>query len=465
MDVLVDAAEGEAPSLPVTPVSVRDYQAWLDQQSSATAAWLRASGFTAKAGASALIPGADGGVEGAVLAVEQLGDIWSYAGLPSALPTGTYYLAADLDTQTAERAALGWALGAYAFDRYKRREDTPARLVLPAAASRARVERLVRATALVRDLINTPAGDMGPAELAEAVRAEGKRYGARTQVTSGDQLLKKNYPAIHAVGRASSREPCLIDMRWNANGGGPQLTLVGKGIVFDTGGLDLKNPQGMRLMKKDMGGAAHALALAKLVMDANLPVSLRVLIPAAENSVAGNAFRPGDVLNTRAGKTVEIGNTDAEGRLVLADALAAAEKDKPEVVIDFATLTGAARVALGPDVPALFCNDDALADRLTTASGREQDPLWRLPLHTGYRRWLDSDIADLTNVSDSPFAGAIIAGLFLQEFAPKGAAWAHFDVMAWNTTARPGRPKGGEAVALRAAFQAIRAWAESQGGS
>jgi len=465
MDVLLDAADGEAPSLPVTPVPSHAYQAWLDQQPAATAAWLRGSGFTGKAGASALIPGSDGSVQGAVVAVAQLGDIWSYAGLPTALPAGTYYLAADLDTDSAERAALGWALGAYGFDRYKRREDTPARLILPAAVERARVDRLARATALVRDLINTPAADMGPAELAEAVRTEGKRYGARTQVTSGDQLLKKNYPAIHAVGRASSREPCLIDLRWNANGGGPRLTLVGKGIVFDTGGLDLKNPQGMGLMKKDMGGAAHALALAKLVMDAELPVSLRLLIPAAENSVSGNAFRPGDVLNTRAGTTVEIGNTDAEGRLVLADALTAADKDKPEVVIDFATLTGAARVALGPDVPALFCNDDGLARRFADAAEQERDPLWRLPLHGGYRRWLDSDIADLTNVADSPFAGAIIAGLFLQEFAPKGAAWAHFDVMAWNGTARPGRPKGGEAVALRAAFRAVRAWAEAQGGS
>lgn len=463
MNILLDAADCEE-TVPITPVRADDYDNWLDAQNAATAAWLRASGFKGKAGSHALLPGADSGLAGVVVAVESFDDLWSYAGLPTALPGGTYHLDADFDETAAERAALGWALGAYAFDRYKKRETPPASLVLPENAARARVARLAAAIGLVRDLINTPASDLGPAELAEAVRAEGKHYGARTHVISGEQLLKKNYPAIHAVGAASSREPRLIDLRWK-NNGGPQITLVGKGVVFDTGGLDMKNPAGMRIMKKDMGGAAHALGLAKLIMDANLPVSLRLLIPAVENSVAGNAFRPGDILNTRAGKTVEVGNTDAEGRLVLADALAEAEKDRPEVLIDFATLTGAARVALGPDLPAMFCNDDALAKRLEDAGTSENDPVWRLPLFGGYRRWLDSSIADLNNIADSSYGGAIVAGLFLQAFVPKGAAWAHFDVMAWNTTGQAGRPKGGEAVGLRAAFAAVRAWAEAQVGT
>ena len=464
MNVLVDATDAEGPSIPVTPVVAGDFANWRDAQPATISTWLNATGFKGKAGSHALLPDAAGGIRGVVVGVERLDDIWSYAGLPRTLPAGDYHLDGDLSTAAAESAALGWCLGAYAFERYKAAERAPARLVAPSGIERARVDRLATAVGLVRDLINTPAGDLGPAELAEAVRAEGKRHGARTQVTVGEQLLKKNYPAIHAVGRASSREPRLIDLRWN-NNGGPQLTIVGKGVVFDSGGLDLKNPQGMRLMKKDMGGAAHALALAGLVMDANLPVSLRLLIPAVENSVSGNAFRPGDVIQTRGGKSVEIGNTDAEGRLVLADTLSEAGKDNPEMLIDFATLTGAARMALGPDLPAMFSNDDALANRLMQAGDAEQDPLWRLPLFSGYRSWLDSSVADLVNVADSGYGGAIVAGLFLEQFVPKGAAWAHFDVMAWNTAGKPGRPKGGEAVGLRAAFAAVSAWAAEQAGT
>jgi leucyl aminopeptidase len=298
---------------------------------------------------------------------------------------------------------------------------------------------------------------MGPEALAEAVRQEGKRYGAKTTSIVGDQLLKRDYPAIHAVGRAAAQEPRLVDLRWN-NGAGPQVTLVGKGVTFDTGGLDLKPASGMALMKKDMGGAAHALALAKLVMDAELPVSLRLLIPAVENSVSADAFRPGDVLRTRKGKTVEIGHTDAEGRLVLADALAEAERDDPALVLDFATLTGAARVALGPELPALFANDDGLAADLSAAGESERDPLWRLPLHKPYRSWIDSKVADLNNVAEGGFAGAIVAALFLQEFAPSKAAWAHLDLMAWTASPKPGRPKGGEAMGLRAAFDGLQRW-------
>jgi leucyl aminopeptidase len=466
MDSLVAAGEADGESLPISLVVARDYKAWHGGQDPTTQAWLDGSGFKGKAGTHALIPGEEGQVQGVVLVVDQLDAIWDYAGLPRKLPPGHYFLDTDLGRAAAERAALGWALGSYSFDRYKRKDDgeaPEAKLIVPEAADHAGVTRLVEAIELVRDLVNTPAGDMGPAELAEAVRTEAKAHGAKTTIIAGEQLLKKDYPAIHAVGRASSREPRLIDLRWN-DGGGPQITLVGKGVVFDTGGLDLKNASGMRLMKKDMGGAAHALALAKLIMGAQLRVSLRLLIPAVENSVSGDAFRPGDILNTRAGKTVEIGNTDAEGRLVMADALAEAAKDKPELLIDFATLTGAARTALGPEIAALFCNDEALAERLLSASETESDPIWRLPLYAGYRRNLDSSVADICNIADNGYAGATIAGLFLQEFVPKGAAWAHFDVMAWNPTGKPGRPKGGEAMGLRGAFKAVSDWARSQTG-
>ena len=453
--------EADESTLPITPLGASQLNDWLAGQPSFVAAWVQSSGFTGKPGTYALVPGSDGPLARVLVGVDDIEDPWAFAALPTALPRRRYRLDGDYDRKAAERAALGWLLGCYAFDRYRKREQEPASLVRPAAAERARVLRLAEATALARDLINTPANDMGPEALGEAVRAEGKRYGGKTTTIQGDQLLKRNYPAIHAVGRAAAQEPRLVDLRWN-NGGGPQLTLVGKGVTFDTGGLDLKPASGMQLMKKDMGGAAHALALAKLVMDAELPVSLRLLIPAVENSVSADSFRPQDVIQTRKGKTVEIGNTDAEGRLVLADALAEAERDAPEMLIDFATLTGAARVALGPDVPVLFANDDGLADRLARAAAAERDPLWRLPLHEGYRSWLDSKVADLVNVPDSGYGGAITAALFLREFVPANTAWAHYDLMAWNPSAKPGRPQGGEAMALRATFAAVQSWLDER---
>jgi leucyl aminopeptidase len=457
------AEEADESTLPITPLGRDQLTDWLAGQPGYVAAWVQSSGFAARAGSHALIPGEDGALARVLLGVDDIEDPWAFASLPSQLPRRRYRIDGGLDRRAAERAALGWLLGCYAFDRYKARETEPATLVRPTAAERANVLRLAAATALVRDLINTPANDMGPEALGEAVRAEGKRYGGKTTTIQGEQLLKRGYPAIHAVGRAAAQEPRLVDLRWN-NGGGPQLTLVGKGVTFDTGGLDLKPASGMSLMKKDMGGAAHALALAKLVMDAELPVSLRLLIPAVENSVSADSFRPQDVIQTRKGKTVEIGNTDAEGRLVLADALAEAERDDPEVLIDFATLTGAARVALGPDMPALFANDDRLADRLVRAAAGERDPLWRLPLHEPYRSWLDSQVADLTNIPEGGYGGAIAAALFLRAFVPERAAWAHIDLMAWNQTAKPGRPKGGEAMALRASFAAVRSWLDAREG-
>ena len=460
MDVTQHLVEepDESP-LPITPLAPDELDDWLARQPGHVAAWVRSSNFTGKAGSHALIPGADGALARVVLGVGDPEDPWAYAGLPTALPERRYQIDAELTRVPAERAALGWLLGCYAFDRYKAPERTPATLVRPAAAEHAAVARAAAATALVRDLVNTPANDLGPEELAEAVRTEGKRYGGKTTTIEGDQLLKRGFPAIHAVGRAAAQAPRLVDLRWN-NNGGPQITIVGKGVTFDTGGLDLKPASGMKLMKKDMGGAAHALALAKMVMDAELPVSLRLLIPAVENSVSADSFRPQDVIQTRKGKTVEIGNTDAEGRLVLADALAEAERDDPELVIDFATLTGAARVALGPDLPALFCGDDALANGLLDAATREHDPLWRLPLYDGYRSWLDSPVADLNNIAEGGFGGAIVAALFLREFAPKTAAWAHLDLMAWNQSGKPGRPKGGEAMGLRACYAGLQDWLE-----
>ena len=353
------------------------------------------------------------------------------------------------------RIALGWALGTYSFDLYrKKKKEGAARLVWPKGADRGLVERLAGAVCLARDLINTPASDLGPAELAEAATQVAESMGARHRVIAGDALLAENYPTIHAVGRASTRAPRLVDIVWGDESA-PKVTLVGKGVCFDTGGLDLKPASGMKMMKKDMGGAAIMLGLAQAIMAARLPVRLRVLLPLVENAVSGNAMRPLDIVRTRKGLTVEIGNTDAEGRLILCDALAEACTENPALLIDVATLTGAARVALGPELPALFCNDDDLASRLLAAGAAEDDPLWRMPLWRGYRRLLDSKVADLNNVSDGPHAGAITAALYLQEFVEPGIPWAHIDVMAWNARSRPGRPEGGEAQTLRALYAHI----------
>ncbi|MFP6685902.1 MAG: leucyl aminopeptidase family protein, partial [Polyangiaceae bacterium] len=346
---------------------------------------------------------------------------------------------------------LGWALGSYVFDRYKKSKKTFARLLWPDGVDQARVTATRDATFLVRDLINTPAEDMGPAELAEAAQEMAAEHGGEVKIIVGDKLLEQNYPAIHAVGRAASRAPRLVDLRWGSEG--PEITLVGKGIVFDSGGLDLKPASSMKTMKKDMGGAAHVLGVAKMVMAMGLPIRLRVLIPAAENAVSGNAFRPLDVLSTRKGLTVEVGNTDAEGRLVLADALT--EAGDVDLLIDFATLTGAARVALGTDLPALFSNSDAIADSLLASGKRALDELWRMPLYAPYRRLLDSSVADMNNVADGKYGGAITAALFLKEFVSKKTDWVHIDVMAYNLRSRPGRPSGGEAMGMRAVYGLI----------
>jgi len=376
------------------------------------------------------------------------------AGLSCVLPLATYHLAAESVLGDPRQAALGWALGAYQFTRYRQPKRAPATLAV-AAADLHVLAPLVQATTLVRDLVNTPTEDMGPPQLAAAIKRIGKTHKAKVREWVGDELLKGNFPTIHAVGRASHRAPRLIELNWG-KASHPKLVVVGKGVCFDTGGLDLKTSDGMRWMKKDMGGAAHAIALAGLIMQANLPVRLTLLIPAVENAIAGNAMRPGEVISTRAGFTVEVDNTDAEGRLVLCDALSYGAEQQPDLIVDFATLTGAARVALGPDLPALFANHDALAQAALAAGRVVDDPLWQLPLWRPYRRMLDSYLADFANSGGSRHAGAITAALYLERFVPAEMAWLHLDTYAWNDADRPGRPRGGEAMGLRAMFALLQ---------
>ncbi len=449
---LIDQTPG---AIPVTPLSRDRLAQWLAAAPERQRNWLTSIGFAADAGKLALLPGEDGRLARVLLGLggadEADAGMWTLAGLPDVLPEGSYRLEAVPAGADPTRLALGWALATYAFTRYHAKPRSAAALVWPEGVDRGRALRLARAAFLARDLVNTPTEDLGPAELAaEAVRVA-EAAGACHQVVVGDDLLARNYPTIHAVGRASTRPPRLVDILWGEPSA-PKLTLVGKGVCFDTGGLDLKPASGMRLMKKDMGGAAIMLGLAQAIMDAKLPVRLRVLLPLVENSVSGNALRPMDIIRTRKGLTVEIGNTDAEGRLILCDALAEASTEKPALLVDMATLTGAARVALGPELAALFCNDDGLAHGLLDAAGAEEDPMWRMPLWRPYRKMIDSKAADLNNVSEGPHAGAITAALYLQEFVEPGIPWAHFDVMAWNPQSRPGRPEGGDATALRALY-------------
>lgn len=456
----------EPGEVPIDLVAEDGLDEWLEGQPESTRRWVRASGFEARPHTRCLVPDASHGLGSVLVGTADRKDPWCCADLPAALPDRRFRIRTGLDPDELARIAVGWGLGAYRFERYRGRarergrktDREPAVLrVDPGAALRA--NREIEAIALVRDLINTPAGDLLPRDLDEAARALAERFGAACSSIVGEDLLANGYPAIHAVGRASADPPRLIDLRWG-DPAAPRVTLAGKGVCFDSGGLDLKPASGMRLMKKDMGGAAHVLGLARLAMSAELPIRLRVLVPAVENAVAGNAYRPGDVLATRAGITVEVDNTDAEGRIVLCDALTEAASEEPDALIDFATLTGAARVALGPDLPALFSNDDELARGLARCAGEVRDPLWRLPLHRPYDDLLESRVADTANAASSPHAGAITAALFLRRFVPDGVRWAHFDLMAWNARARPGRPVGGEAMAFRATW----AWLEDRYG-
>jgi leucyl aminopeptidase len=444
---------------PILLLTKSELPRWLKTANASLRRWVQGNNFSARPGEFCVLPGRDG-APGRVLAgiVGSGGpdDFWHIAGLPLRLPEGSYRLAEEPEARLATRIAIAWGVGSYTFERYRKAPRGPAQLVWPRQADRAQVERTCRGSDLARDLVNTPAEDMGPEELATVAQRLARELRMDATVIVGDALLKKGFPLVHAVGRASARAPRLIELRWGRTDH-PSIAVLGKGVCFDTGGLDLKNDAGMKLMKKDMGGAAHALGLARMIVEAKLPVRLRVLIPAVENSVSGNSVRPLDVIRSRKGLTVEIGNTDAEGRLILADALTAASEEKPELIVDFATLTGAARVALGPDLPSLFCNDEGLAGELTRSAEAEADPMWRMPLWKPYRSRLDSRVADLNNISDGPFAGAVTAALFMQEFVAPGIPWAHFDIYAWNPLNRPGRPDGAETQTLRAVFTALAA--------
>ncbi len=450
------AARATKTTIPISALPAKGFSKWVKAQPKRVGRWVKACGFEPGDGKVLLVPDTDGNIDRVLLGLGDGGSMWSFSSLPGALPQGTYAVD-DAPKGMADAAALGWALAHYAFDRYKPAPAGRPTLVWPEGSDRDRVTSQVDAIYLGRDLINTPAGDLGPAELAAAVRKVGKQFGAKVSVIVGAKLLEKNYPAIHAVGRAAGagREPRLIDLTWGKPKA-PKLTLVGKGVVFDSGGLDIKPSSGMLLMKKDMGGAASVLGLARMIMAAKLPVRLRLLIPAVENAISGNAYRPGDVVSTRKGLTVEIGNTDAEGRVVLCDALAEAASESPDLIVDMATLTGAARVAMGTEVPAVFCNDDEIAAAVTAGGddSAEPDPLWRLPLYAPYRRFLDSPIADINNIAGTRFGGAIHAALYLREFVGD-TPWVHIDTMAYNDNPTAGRPKGGDVPAIRALFNAL----------
>jgi leucyl aminopeptidase len=442
---------------PIHLVDKELFEDWSKTRPAEDRALMKAHRFDGKTGFAFVILPRQGDEFEVVSAVADAGDLspWCLAKLAESLPEGAYKLARG----EPGPAMLGWLLAQHRFNAYRSKNDEAERgpRVL-VTGEPARIEPSIRqaeAVALVRDLVNTPAGDLGPAELEGAVREQAERIGAEVRVTSGKDL-DKGYPLVAAVGRAASadRAPRLIELEWGRPDH-PRVAIIGKGVCFDSGGLDLKPASGMRLMKKDMGGAAHALALATLIAGERLPVRLHLLIPAVENAVSGNAFRPGDVVKSRQGLTVEIDNTDAEGRLVLADALTKVGESPPELIVDFATLTGAARIALGPDLPALFCNDDGLADELARAGKAANDPLWRMPIWDAYDDMLKSEVADMANAAGSPMAGAVVAAMFLKRFVPKDVHWAHFDTYAWRDKGKPGRPKGGDALGLRAVFTVL----------
>lgn len=439
----------------ITVVRHSFFDEWKDKLLDQQLAWITTNGFTANSDFAFPLPSYSVEADKFIYIVGNDAQLWDWARLPEKLTSGIYALDEEgLSYTDLYNATLSWSLATYRYYRYKSSDHTPPTLIWPKQCDQAAIEAAATSSHLVRDLINTPANDLGPEELASAVEALAKEYGAQFSVIVGDDLIKKNYPTIHAVGRANDRAPRLIDIRWGKTTD-RKLTLVGKGVCFDTGGLNLKTSTGMELMKKDMGGAANVLGLARMIMASNLQICLRVLVPAVENSISANAMRPGDVIESRKGITIEIGNTDAEGRVILADALCEAASENPEVIIDFATLTGAARVALGTDLPALFVNDDGLAAELLTASKETCDPLWRMPLWDNYNTQIIGKVADITNCPSGRFGGAITAALFLQRFIEPHIAWAHIDLMAWNLSARPGRPEGGEAMGMRAVFKAL----------
>lgn len=460
----LSSAKAKDSTIVLTPVSKHSLEKTLQKLGKIQRSWVLATGFEARQGTHAAVTGKSGEISkilvGTGTKTMPFNTPWWMAAVAKKLPEGDFVFDESMDQGSVETGALGWSLAHYVFDRYKKTAKAKKRrLVGLPKATCASVKRTANAVATVRDLVNTPAEDMGPSDLQDTAEALAETYGATSQTIVGDDLLDHNFPAIYAVGRAAAcgREPRLIDLQWGP-ADAPKLTLVGKGVCFDTGGLDLKPSVGMLIMKKDMGGAAHALALAELIMANKLKVNLRLLISAVENSVSASSYRPGDVINTRKGLTVEIGNTDAEGRVVLCDALTLACEQSPDLLLDFATLTGAARVALGADLPATFTNKDAFWSALEDSADTTKDPLWRMPLWAGYNKDLSSPIADLSNVGGEGFAGAITAALYLQHFVEPGVAWAHFDVFSWNRKSRAGRPVGGEAQGLRAVYHAVKSY-------
>jgi leucyl aminopeptidase len=450
-------APADAPSLPLYLVPEADCARFLATQAGPAQAWLSAGGFKGAMGQLVVIPSASGEPDAAAFGLGTPGSRqrgrFHLAKAACDLPDAVWRLTGDLSPDEAEEAALGWLLASYRFGRYKTSPQPTAQLCAPAGVDVARIEIIAASEALTRDLINTPASDMGPDELESAIRALAAEFGAAITCTSGDDLLTANLPMVHAVGRASPRAPRLIDLTWGTKG--PRLTLVGKGVCFDTGGLDLKPASSMGLMKKDMGGAATAIGLARAIMALNLPVQLRLLVPAVENSVAGNALRPQDILTSRKGLTVEINNTDAEGRLILADALALADEDKPDLIVSMATLTGAARTAVGPDLAPFYCDDDQIAAVLSASGSRVADPLWRMPFWDPYEAMIEPGIADLDNAPSGGMAGSITAALFLRRFVTATPNYVHFDIYGWQPTAAPARPKGGVGQGGRAILDAL----------
>jgi leucyl aminopeptidase len=453
MTVITDKKAFEK-AIPILATDAKRLPKLLDLLSPAERRWAEASGFDGSPNSLHLVADAKGAIGRVLVGVRDANDPWALAGLPLKLPRARYALGKGPVAIAADKAAFAWDLGGYQFTRYRKAKRKPADLQLDNSARVREALEMAQAVRLVRDLVNTPAEEMGPEQLSDAAREQAELFGGEFDEWIGEELVAQNFPAIYTVGRAAARPPRLLEINWG-NPKHPRIAIVGKGVCFDTGGLDLKTADGMRLMKKDMGGAAHAIALARLVMQRNLPVRLQMLVPAVENAVSGSSFRPGDVIRTRKGLTVEIGNTDAEGRVILCDALAYAAEQKPRMIIDFATLTGAARVALGPELPAMYSNDEKLAAKMLDAARQLDDPLWRLPLWRNYRRFFDSDIADFNNAGRGGFAGSIVAALFLDHFIPEGMPWVHFDVYSWNDASRPGRPLGGEAQGLRAVLAAI----------
>jgi leucyl aminopeptidase len=454
MEFAAITSDGLEKAVPIRAVAPDTLETELQALEAQQRRFVEAQGFKAEAGRHVLLPGPEGDIAGVLFGLGKADSPERtpliFGRLASGLPAGAYRLADGVDDPAL--AALAFALGSYRFERYRKpREDGP-RLVVPESGL-ADLERVRDGVFRARDLINMPANDLAPRDLADAAKVLAARFGAEVSLVEGEALAR-DFPMIHAVGSASDRPPCLVDMRWGPEDA-PKVTLIGKGIVFDTGGLDIKPAAGMALMKKDMGGAANVLGLASMIMDAGLKLRLRVLIPAAENAISGRAFRPGDILKSRKGLTVEIGNTDAEGRLVLADALALADEEAPEILVTMATLTGAARVALGPELPALFTDDSSLAGELASAAAAVFDPHWRMPLWKPYDALLASKVADVSHISSGPFAGAITAALFLRRFVSEASAFAHFDIYAWNPAARPAGPEGGEAQAIRALFRML----------